>query len=74
MIEYIPLVYWIGYIILFIGILFIGSLVLARDTENEKDLLDLLISLVVMPFFSWLLIFIVLLTIFFMYIEETKDE
>lgn len=51
MIEYVPLIYWIGYIILFIGILFIGSFSLARDAENERDILDLLFSLLIMPFF-----------------------
>ena len=57
--------YILGVILVFISILLLGSVALAHDKDNERDILDLLLSLVIMPWFSWLLILVVVTVILF---------
>ena len=53
--------YIVGVVVVFLAILLIGSLALAHDDENKYNILDLLMSLCILPWFSWLLILIVVL-------------
>lgn len=53
--------YIVGTVVVFLVILLIGSLALAHDDENKYNILGLLMSLCILPWFSWLLILIVVL-------------
>lgn len=53
--------YIVGAVVVFLVILLIGSLALAHDDENKYNILGLLMSLCILPWFSWLLILIVVL-------------
>lgn len=67
MIEFI---YWSGYAIVLVSLIVLSAWVLAND--DNKDFMDLLLGLLIMPFFSWLLILIILLALGFEAVKETE--
>jgi hypothetical protein len=69
MLEYLPLIYWIGYGICFTVIFVFGTWAIVN--ENDVDFLNVLFAVIVFPFFSWLLILFILLGAFF---EHLKDK
>ena len=64
--------YWIRYAIVFVFILLFGTWVLVN--EDDRDILDMLISLFIMPFFSWLVILIVLIAGIMLYYKEKDNK
>lgn len=64
--------YWIGYAIVFVFILLFGTWILIN--EDDRDILDMLISLFIMPFFSWLVILIVLIAGIMLYYKEKDNK
>jgi hypothetical protein len=68
MLEYLPLIYWIGYGICFTIIFVFGAWCISNNTvyNGKIDFFDVLFAVLVYPFFSWLL----LLVFFFVYLKE----
>lgn len=64
--------YWIGYAIVFVFILLFGTWILIN--EDDRDILDVLINLFIMPFFSWLVILIVLIAGIMLYYKEKDNK
>ena len=59
--EYFTIAYWIGYFICLIFLIIAGSYALANPekTSYKPDILSILLTITILPFFSLLLILIV---------------
>jgi len=64
--------YLTGYVIVFILLLLVGIHALVYDSHNEIDTFSLLLSLIIYPFFSWLLIFALVVFLIFYHFKNVE--
>ena len=72
----IPFIYFSGVIIIFLFMLLLYAWVIARDeVPEDQGILDMMINLLIIPWFSWLLIILVLLALGIEYLRDKyKDK
>ena len=68
----IELIYWSGYIVVFIFLFTFGAWAVAND--NKTDVISVVMALFIFPFLSWFIVAFGALSIGFEVIKRKKDD